>query len=283
MNILHISRRFYPGTGGVEKYIYDISEELASHSINCRVLTINYDFLNRKAKLKSFDIINNIEVYRIPAIGSHKKPLPLTIPFKILKKSHIIHMHDIRFLFETVCMLKKIFNYKIVLSTHGFILHTDFFKHLKNFLIKYYFKPMFKRYVDMIICVSKSDYDYFIGLGLKNIVFIMFGFPGENKETFQDTMKFLEKNADNLDIVSASVFGLQKGSYVYENPDLFGVYDICVKKSSLGESTNYKVKHGLDENSSKMMKDALLKKIREINKHPKIFCLLKEQSLLEWE
>jgi tRNA A37 methylthiotransferase MiaB len=115
--------------------------------------------------------------------------------------------------------------------------------------------------------------------GIKNIVFIMFGFPGEDKESFMDTINFLKENSDCLDIVSAAVFGLQEGSYVYEHPDEFEVYDVCKKGTPLGKSIGYKVKNGLDEKNAKAMKEMLIKEIRKINKMPRIVCLLKEQSL----
>lgn len=116
--------------------------------------------------------------------------------------------------------------------------------------------------------------------GIKNIVFIMFGFPGETKKSFMDTINFLNENSDNLDIVSASVFGLQKGSYVYNNPCEFGVFDICEKDTALGESISYGIKKGLDEKQTKFLKEKFAKELRTINKLPKIFCLLKEQSII---
>jgi len=115
---------------------------------------------------------------------------------------------------------------------------------------------------------------------IRNIVFVMFGFPGETEETFGCTMDFLRSSRENLDIVSASVFGLQRGSSVYENPDRFGVSDICGRDTQLGETIEYKVSNGLSERQAKAMKDALAKELRAMNRLPKIFCLLKEQSLL---
>jgi len=115
--------------------------------------------------------------------------------------------------------------------------------------------------------------------GIKNIVFIMFGFPGEDEASFIDTMDFLRSNCKNVDIVSASVFGLQKGSYVYAHPEEFGVFGIREHATPLGESISYKVMEGLSEKQTKVMKEDFAKELRELNQLPKIFCLLKEQSL----
>ena len=115
--------------------------------------------------------------------------------------------------------------------------------------------------------------------GIKNIVFIMFGFPGEDEDSFADTMSLLRNNRENIDIVSASVFGLQEGSYAYEHPEEFGVYGIHRYGTPLGESIGYKVGDGFSEKQAKVMKESVARELREMNRLPKVFCLLKEQSL----
>jgi len=172
MNILHISRRFYPCIGGTEKYIYDISTRLIKNEINCRVLTLNYDVLDRRRKFKKFEVIGGIEVHRIPGFGFYKKPLPLSFPLALFKWADIIHIYDVRFLYEMVLFLKPFLKYKIIMTTHGFILHTIFLNKIKSFISTFYYKPTFKKYIDRIICVSRQDYEYFYKMGLKNISLI---------------------------------------------------------------------------------------------------------------
>lgn len=115
--------------------------------------------------------------------------------------------------------------------------------------------------------------------GIRNIVFMMFGFPGEDENSFMDTMEFLRNNRKNIDIVSASVFGLQKGSYVYDHQDEFGVFGVREYTTPLGESIGYRVRTGLSEKQAKVMKEDFARELREMNRLPKIICLLKEQSL----
>jgi alpha-1,3-mannosyltransferase len=165
MNILHISRRFYPFAGGTEKYIYEISERLVKRNINCRVLTLNYDILSdRKEKLDDYDKIDGIEIFRIPGFGYYKKPIPLKIPVNLFKWADIVHLHDIRFLYETTLFFKPIFKYKIILSTHGFILHTKELQIIKNFLISFYYKPTIANFFSSVICGSKQDFKFFKGV-----------------------------------------------------------------------------------------------------------------------
>jgi alpha-1,3-mannosyltransferase len=172
MNILHISRRFYPFIGGTEKYIYEISKRLVKRNINCRVLTLNYDILDKKQKLNNYDTIEGIEIFRIPGFGYYKKPIPLKIPINLFKWANIVHLHDIRFLYETTLFFKPIFKYKIVLSTHGFVLHTKDLQIIKNFLIPFYYKLTIVNFIDSVICVSKQDFEYFKNIIKKNLYLI---------------------------------------------------------------------------------------------------------------
>jgi len=130
--------------------------------------------------------------------------------------------------------------------------------------------------VDDIRKVLRESHD----AGVRNIVFIMFGFPGEDEASFSDTMKFLRENRENIDIVSASQFGLQRGSRVHDHPGEYGVFDIRVHGAELGEIIRYKTEAGLSERQTRVLKENAAKELRGMNRLPKIFCLLKEQTLL---
>jgi len=97
MNILHISRQFYPCIGGTEKYIYEISKRLLKKSINCRVLTLNYNIFNKKQKFAEYENFEGIEIFRIYGVGYYKKPIPLRLPLNLFKWADIVHIHDLRF------------------------------------------------------------------------------------------------------------------------------------------------------------------------------------------
>ncbi len=179
MNVLHITRRFYPFVGGVEKYIYEISKRLVKRGIDCRVLTLNYDLFNKKKKLNQYGEIEGIKIFRIPGFGHYKKPVPLKIPLCLFKWADIVHIHDLRFLYETTLFLKSFFNYKIIYSTHGFLLHTKDIKAIKSLMIPHYYKSTINRFIENTICVSKQDYNYFEAQNFKNICLIENGIDFE--------------------------------------------------------------------------------------------------------
>jgi radical SAM superfamily enzyme YgiQ (UPF0313 family) len=115
--------------------------------------------------------------------------------------------------------------------------------------------------------------------GIRNIVFVMFGFPGETEESFAETMGFLRANRESIDLVSSSIFGLQRGSFVHEHPERFGVLNIRVHDAPLGEVIAYDVESGLGEKETKLKKEGFAAELRSFNRLPKVVGLLKEQAL----
>lgn len=117
--------------------------------------------------------------------------------------------------------------------------------------------------------------------GIINTVFVMFGFPGESKKEFLDTINFLKENSENIDLISTSVFGLQKGSKVYNNPEAFGITEIKeTRRKFLDERVDYETATGSNKQKAKKMRATHLKTIFGLNKMPRIFVTFKEQTLL---
>jgi len=115
--------------------------------------------------------------------------------------------------------------------------------------------------------------------GIRNLVFVMFGFPGETERTFLETMEFLRANRRSIDVVSASVFGLQRGSAVWLRPGDFGVRGITARDTPLGETVSYEVERGLSQAQAQTLKEAHIAELRSMNSLPRAVAVLKEQSL----
>jgi glycosyltransferase involved in cell wall biosynthesis len=199
MKILHIHRRFYPDVGGVEKYIYELCRGLISKGIDCRVLALDYDIFDRKIKYKKYEEIDGIKVYRVPGFGHYKKPVPIRLAPNCFKWADIVHLHDTRIFFETAILFKKLFNYKIVYSTHGFIFHTGELKFLKLIAANFYYRFLMQKNIDAIICVSKQDYNYFSAWNRKS-----------NK-----LKMYLIENGMEIGKFSGSVLDRQYGNLLY--------------------------------------------------------------------
>ena len=124
---------------------------------------------------------------------------------------------------------------------------------------------------------------------IKNILYTMFGFPTETKAEFLETIAFLKTHSESIDLVSTSVFGLQKGSFVYAHPELFGIRKISLLKRELLDPQvvfDLASENCADDASSgkayfpKDCRVKYKKTIDSINKMPKVFNVFKEQVLL---
>jgi len=117
-------------------------------------------------------------------------------------------------------------------------------------------------------------------LGIKNQVYVMFGLPGESELEFFETIKFLEDNSEYIDLVSTSVFGLQKNSQIYKHPDKYGIKKISYEKRTfLSEKIIYLPKKGLTHEQVIKLKKNNSYRIESINKIPKVINAAKEQVL----
>lgn len=63
--------------------------------------------------------------------------------------------------------------------------------------------------------------------GISTQVNFMFGVPGETEDDFQKSLKFLKRNYKNMDsiLASQSFCVIDKGTYLYEHADEFGIKD----------------------------------------------------------
>lgn len=62
--------------------------------------------------------------------------------------------------------------------------------------------------------------------GIWNLVFVMFGFPGETTDEWHDTLEFLHRHRDTIDGLSKSRFVLVAGSEIHRRPARFGISEI---------------------------------------------------------
>jgi radical SAM superfamily enzyme YgiQ (UPF0313 family) len=115
--------------------------------------------------------------------------------------------------------------------------------------------------------------------GIRNVVYIMFGFPTETKEELMQTVEFLEENKECIDLVSTSVFGIQKGTHVYENPSLYGITIKESKRTVLDSKVEYTTT-GMDRMAVRDIQKKLQSRIEKLNKFPKMMNFFREHMLL---
>ncbi|MFP4401382.1 MAG: B12-binding domain-containing radical SAM protein [Candidatus Woesearchaeota archaeon] len=117
--------------------------------------------------------------------------------------------------------------------------------------------------------------------GIKNIAYIIFGFPKETKEELLETINFLKKNNESIDLVSVSMFGLQKGSDVYNNHEKYGVKILKeTKRTVLDPVIDYETDSGLSIKDALKLRKKYSFEIDKINNYPKIMNYFREHYAL---
>ncbi len=116
--------------------------------------------------------------------------------------------------------------------------------------------------------------------GIKNSVYIMFGFPSETKAEFLQTIAFLQKNTQFIDLVSTSVFGLQKRSAISKDPLKYGIEVKTQLRTVLDEKITYNAQSGLQNEEAKKLKRKYKRTLHKLNKVPRVFDYFKEQILV---
>ncbi len=115
---------------------------------------------------------------------------------------------------------------------------------------------------------------------IKNVLYIMFGFPTETKEEFIDTINFLKKNDDVIDLISTSIFGLQKDTPIYLNPKEYQITEIIEhNRTVLDPKITYQTKTGLSQEEAEKLRKSYKKTIDKINKFPRTMNFFREHLL----
>jgi len=237
MKILFFSPYFYPYTSGITTYPFKILSYLAKKH-NVTILTFKYD-----KKLKSQEVINNINIVRMPYLfGIYKgfiSPQSLFYFFKEVKKNDLlfVNLPNVEGIFLVI--LGKLFNKKIYSIFHCYLGKSEKFllkiiNSIANKIVDWqlifsdkvitYTKdytdhfPIFKKIknkTEIILPpiikypVSKKKLDEFLKLKEKNI---WIGFAGrvsseKGIEYLIDAIAKIKTNTKNIKLVFAGPYG----------------------------------------------------------------------------
>lgn len=195
MKIAQITPYFLPHTGGMERYVYNLSKNLISKGHTVEVITSNVP------AGKTHDIVDGIPVRRLKCIGEPlRNPLVPSIFLFLdeLKKFDIIHFHNVYCsLALSIPLFKKFCDTPLLLTHHGQMV---FGESIKDICVKIYEKSLEKvilKSVDYIVVLSESDAEYISSYksNNKNIVVLPNAINPADFSAYIniDTTKFNEK------------------------------------------------------------------------------------------
>ena len=161
MRILHVTKRYWPFQGGVERYVEDLAQGQAARGHDATVLTIDHDVMGTSAqRLPRSEEQGPVHVRRVRAIGGPRKQFIAEIPtgvVELLRTADVVHHHDPRFVFELAVATRRIIGKPLLVHTHGLILHTGDLRRIKGFLLRFYYGPVFRHLVTGVVADSSSD------------------------------------------------------------------------------------------------------------------------------
>jgi glycosyltransferase involved in cell wall biosynthesis len=161
LRILHITKRFWPNTGGVERYVEDLARQQQLRGHAPRILTPDRDLvMGSGGRLPRTEYYRGLQIERAPAVGNARKQVPvgrLGMIMQALRWADVVHHHDPRFLFETTLLARRVMRFRLLFHTHGLILHTDAYLRLKRILLAGYYGPALRHLVDAVVADSEGD------------------------------------------------------------------------------------------------------------------------------
>lgn len=157
--VLHVVRQFSPSRGGLEDVVANLCAKLPGLGYRVRVLTCDRLFTDPDGKLPPHEIVDGIEVVRIPWSGSKRYPFAPSV-FRHLEDADLVHVHAVDFFFDALAWGRVLHRKPMVATTHGGFFHTTNHAALK----KAWFQSVTRlsaRAYRSLVCCSVSDLQLF--------------------------------------------------------------------------------------------------------------------------
>ena len=133
MEIVHIVRQYRPSVGGLEDAVQNLCAHLGRvKNVKVRIVTLDRLYTNPDTVLPKREVIDGIDVTRIPYFGSKRYPLAFGI-LKEIQSADIVHVHAIDFFYDFLAWTKFLHRKPLVVSTHGGFFHSAFAQRMKKF------------------------------------------------------------------------------------------------------------------------------------------------------
>ncbi|MCI8662034.1 MAG: glycosyltransferase family 4 protein [Hungatella sp.] len=174
MNIIFFTTIYLPHIGGIEFYIHDLAQYAIKQGCNVTIIVADTSC----DKKNSYDFERE-RVIRIPSVKyaeyfllrDHKQ---IKLIDNLLDAANIVHLNSCKFLYKFLAKRKKKYNYKLIISSHGWVFHSKEHMWIKNIFFKSVVAKYAKFY-DCIINVSYQDEKIANNYGILNTIVILSG------------------------------------------------------------------------------------------------------------
>lgn len=159
MKIVHVSRQYHPGIGGLESFTRNLCEEQVRAGHHVRMVTLHRIFDGDGATLPAYEEIGGVEVNRVPYRGSRRYPFAPSV-LEHLKDCDIVHVHGVDFFADFLAATRFLHRKPLILSTHGGFFHSGFARALKTLYFRTISRLSLGCYRTIIAC-SQPDHTAF--------------------------------------------------------------------------------------------------------------------------
>jgi alpha-1,3-mannosyltransferase len=153
--IVQVVRQYPPAQGGLEDVVSNLSRALCTRGFRVRVVTLDRVFSDPGHRLAEFEVIDGVEVVRIPYRGSTRYPLALSV-FRHLTDADLVHVHGVDFFFDALALGRFMHGAPMVATTHGGFFHTRKYAQIKKIWFQTVTRLSASAYA-AIACCSASD------------------------------------------------------------------------------------------------------------------------------
>jgi alpha-1,3-mannosyltransferase len=179
--IVHVVRQFIPNRGGLEDVVANLCRKLITKGYRIRVVTLNSLFSDPERVLADTEVIDGIEVVRLPWSGSSRYPLTPSV-FNHIRDADLIHVHAIDFFYDALALGWLLHRCPMVATTHGGFFHTKNHARIKQLWFNVTTRLSSSVYRS-IACCSQADKRLFDQIASAKTVLI---------ENGADTAKFAD-------------------------------------------------------------------------------------------
>lgn len=156
--IIHVVRQYAPAIGGLENFVKALAEQQVRQGLDISVVTLDTNFSSGE-KYARQEVMNGVNIYRIPYVGSRRYPIALSV-LRHIKRGAIVHVHCTDFFSDFLALTKPVHRANLLLSTHGGFFHTKYASNAKILYFKTITKLTLMAYRRVFAC-SVGDFDRF--------------------------------------------------------------------------------------------------------------------------
>lgn len=153
--IVQVVRQYPPAQGGLEDVVSNLSRALCARGFRVRVITLDRVFSAPARQLAAFEVMDGVEVVRIPYRGSSRYPVALSV-FRHLADADLVHVHGVDFFFDALALGRFMHGAPMVATTHGGFFHTRKYARIKKIWFQTLTRLSASAYA-AIACCSASD------------------------------------------------------------------------------------------------------------------------------